>query len=67
MPDQGSWFPSWEVPRNDTDDDLILHPSLAYMFQTADVLKSNPYWGKMNWYTGGGFVASLGNSLKVKN
>lgn len=67
LQDKGAWFPGWGVLRNVTDDDDSSYSNLemAYMFQTEEVLNGNSYWGKLNWYMGGGFIASLGNTLQV--
>ncbi len=66
--DQGIWLPGWGVVQNTTDYLLDSHTSLdlAYMFQNETALKGRPYWGVLNWYSGGGFVANLGNTLQVK-
>ena len=65
--DQGSWFPGWDVSRNITDDEQNSLTTLeqAYIFQTEAALSGKPFSGKLTTYTGGGFVAILGNKLQV--
>ncbi len=67
--DKGDWLPGWENRLNITDTDSNLYGALeqAYIFQSQDTLKAKPYWGTLHWYTGGGFVANLGNTLEVKS
>ncbi len=66
--DQGIWLPGWDAVPNTTD--YLSNPlsslELAYMFQNETALKGRPYWGVLNWYSGGGFVANLGNTLQVR-
>ena len=67
--DRGSWLPGWNVTRNNiTEDELSSLPSLdlAYIFQTEAALRGKSFWGKLTTYIGGGFVATLGNTLQVK-
>ena len=66
--DQGSWFPGWDISRNTTVGEQNSHPTLeqAYIFRTEAALNGKPFWGKLTTYTGGGFVAILGNKLQVR-
>ncbi len=69
MLDRGSWLPGWNVPRNNiTAEEISSYPSLdlAYIFQTETALGGKSFWGKLTTYIGGGFVATLGNTLQVK-
>lgn len=47
------WF-SLTVP-------ALAQPDEQWTYQTALDLYGAPFWGEMNWYWGGGFVADLGN------
>ena len=66
--DRGSWLPGWNVLRdNITGDVLESNPlELAYIFQTESDVNGKPFLGKLTTYIGGGFVASFGNTLQVK-
>ncbi|XP_073715516.1 polycystin-1-like protein 2 [Misgurnus anguillicaudatus] len=59
--DTGSYGPGW-IQTNDTDDSkMYLTP---WRYQTQGKLRSNPVWGSVALYKGGGFVVNLGPDLK---
>ncbi len=66
--DQGNWLPGWERTLNDTEIGQTPYPALdmAYMFQSEADLNARPYWAEVYWYSGGGFIANLGNTIQVK-
>ncbi|XP_041663058.1 polycystic kidney disease protein 1-like 2 [Cheilinus undulatus] len=59
--DMGSYDPGWTLSAGDNISNSISSP---WKYQTQDQLRAYPFWGKIELYRGGGFVAELGPDLQ---
>ena len=61
--DKDSYYPGWH--QNTSDHDLAGTSDIdaAFQYRSEKDLKTLPYWGKDHYYSGGGYVLNLGNTL----
>lgn len=58
--DMGSYAPGW-IQLNVNDSKTLFQP---WQYQSQAKLRSNPVWGSVALYKGGGFVVDLGSDLQ---
>ena len=61
--DKDSYYPGWH--HNTSDHELAGASDIdaAFQYRSEEDLKTLPYWGKDHYYSGGGYVLNLGNTL----
>ncbi|XP_073691874.1 polycystin-1-like protein 2 [Garra rufa] len=59
--DMGSYSPGWNWTKNVNGSKIVQTP---WLYQTQAKLRSNPVWGGLALYKGGGFVVELGPDQK---
>jgi hypothetical protein len=59
--DRSSYSPNWS-DTNTTNTSLLNVLQSSFLYQSASDLSGSPYWGRRRQYSGGGYVANLGNT-----
>ncbi|KAF7216063.1 transcript variant X2 [Nothobranchius furzeri] len=60
MEDMGSYEPGWN---HSLLDNISTSTSRPWKYQTQSELRNRPFWGRLETYRGGGYVADLGPNL----
>ena len=60
---RGDNMESWLMPQQNSSLPMNAFQS-SFIYQSQSELKGQPFWGYLNTYSGGGYVANLGNTIK---